>query len=270
MMATANQPEPPRPAEEDPTEKMSFFDHLGELRRRILYSVLAIAAGFGVGFYYAEPAFRFLSEPMMQAFRAAGLGERQMIFTSPLGALRLYISVGLYLGVVLALPVILHQVWLFVAPGLYRNERRAAMSFLFSAVLLFLAGTAFGYYIVLPVTLEFLIGLQGPFTAMISINEYFDLALLVLLGLGVVFQLPILIFILSLFGIVTPRFLWRNFRYAVLAIAILAAVVTPTTDIITMSVFMGPMLVLYLLGIGVSFLVARRRAREADRALVRS
>jgi sec-independent protein translocase protein TatC len=157
--------------------------------------------------------------------------------------------------------MVLYQLWRFVAPGLYRNERRAVLSFLISGVILFVAGTAFGYYVLLPITLKFLVGVgvQGSFEAMISINEYFDLVLVILLGLGLVFQLPILIFFLSLFGIVTPQFLWNNFRYAVLIIAVAAALITPTTDVITMVVFMAPMVLLYIVGIDVSALVVRRK-----------
>lgn len=262
---TSIEPAAPAPTPSpDSSDKMSFFDHLAELRMRLLWSLVAIGVGFGVGFAYAEEAFAFLARPMMRAFEQAGYSQQQMIFTNPLGALRLYISVGLYLGIVLALPFVLYQLWRFVAPGLYRNERRAIGLFLFSSIFLFLAGTAFGYYVLLPVTLTFLISLQGNFTPMISINEYFDVVLVILLGLVVVFQLPILIFFLSLFGIVTPGFLWRNFQYAVLLIALVAALVTPTTDIVTMVVFMVPMLGLYVLGIAVSYLVVRRRrAREA-------
>ncbi len=267
-MATVNQAAPPSAHDDDSADKMSFFDHLAELRMRLLWSLLAVGIGFAAGFSVAEQAFNFLARPMMQAFAQAGYTDKQMIFTNPLGALRLYIAVGLYLGIVLALPVVLYQLWRFVAPGLYRNERRAVGLFLFSSIFLFLAGSAFGYYILLPVTLTFLISLQGNFTPMISINEYFDVVLVILLGLGVVFQLPILIFFLSLFGIVTPAFLWRNFQYAVLLIALIAAIVTPTTDIVTMTVFMVPMLALYVLGIGVSYLVVRRR-NAGDAAWIR-
>jgi sec-independent protein translocase protein TatC len=248
---------------------MSFFDHLSELRQRILYSVLAIAVGLCVGLYFAADAFLILARPMLAALREAKLADK-LIYTSPLGPVQLYITVGLYLGFVLASPIVLHQVWLFLAPGLYRNERRAVITFLCSSVLLFLAGTAFGYFILLPMTLQFLVSIPGPFTAMISINEYFDMTLVILLGLGLVFQLPILVFFLTLFRIVTPAFLWNNFRYAVLVIAILAAVVTPTTDILTMMIFMAPMLVLYLLSIGVSAAVVSRREKEAGTSTARA
>ena len=250
---------------EDSTSRMSFFEHLEELRTRILYALAAIAVGVVLGFSWAEPVYNFLAQPVYDALRAAGMPET-LTYISPLGPARLLISVALYLGVVIASPMVLYQVWLFVAPGLYRNERHAVTGFIFSGVLLFFAGTAFGYYLMLPITLKFLIGF-GAFdpriTPMITMNEYLDFVLVVLLGLGVIFQLPILIFFLSLFNIVTPRFLWDNFRYAVLVIAIVAAIVTPTTDVVTMGVFMAPMLLLYIVGIGVSAVVVRDKRKAA-------
>jgi len=250
---------------EDPTSRMSFFDHLEELRTRILHSLAAIGVGVLLGFSWAEKAYNFLSQPIYQALRDSGQPER-LTYVSPLGPASLIISVGIYLGIVIASPVVLYQVWLFVAPGLYRNERRAVTGFLISSVFLFLAGSAFAYYVLLPVTLKFLIGFAAfdpRISPMITMNEYLDFVLVILLGVGVIFQLPILIFILSLFGIVTPKFLWDNFRYAVLIIAIVAAVVTPTPDAITMLVFMAPMLLLYVMGIGVSAIVVRDKRKAA-------
>jgi len=169
---------------------------------------------------------------------------------------------SVYLGLVIASPWILYQIWLFVAPALYRHERKAITGFLFSTVFLFLAGIAFGYFVSMPYVLHFLISFQGPVVPLISVNEYFDLILLVLLGLGLVFELPVLIFVLSLFGIVTPKFLMDNFRYAILVIAILAAILTPTPDAMTMLVFMAVLVGLYFLGVGVSWLVVRRREKR--------
>jgi sec-independent protein translocase protein TatC len=133
---------------------------------------------------------------------------------------------------------------------------------LFSTVFLFLSGIAFGYFISLPYVLRFLISFQGPVVPLINIDEYFDLILLVLLGLGLVFELPVLIFFLSVFGIVTPKFLMKNFRYAILVIAILAAVLTPTPDATTMLVFMAVLVALYFVGVAVSWVVVRRRERR--------
>ncbi|MFZ3255592.1 MAG: twin-arginine translocase subunit TatC, partial [Candidatus Acidiferrales bacterium] len=188
--------------------------------------------------------------------------DDKLIYTGPAAPVGLIINLSLYLGVVIAMPYVLYQIWLFVAPGLYKHERKAVMSFILSSVFLFLCGIAFGYFILLPYVLKFLIGFQGPFQPLISINEYFDLILVVMMGLGLIFQLPILIFCLSWFGIVTPQWLWKNLRYAVLVITIVAAIVTPTPDATTMLIFMTPMLGLYFLGIGVSYMVFRKKRRR--------
>ncbi len=259
---TRSDPGPQRNREEDDGGKMSFLEHLGELRKRLVYSLLAIGIGLCVGLYFSEPFYEFLARPMLSALKEAHLADR-LVYTSPAGVINVLIEVGLYFGIVVASPFVFHQIWLFVAPGLYRHERRAVLVFLGSSIFLFLAGTAFGYYVLLPFTLKFLISFQGPFTPLISINEYLDLILVVLLGLGIVFELPVLIFFLALFGIVTPRFLWNNFRYAILLIAILAAVVTPTTDALTMTIFMAPLIALYFIGIGVAYLVGRWKKQAA-------
>ncbi len=259
-MATPNQPElPPQPSEEEGV-KMSFFEHLAELRTRLIYALGAVGIGMVIGLLISEKVFGFIARPMQAALRDAHL-EDKLVYTSPTGVVNLLITLGLYLGIVIALPVVLYQVWLFIAPGLYRHERRGVLTFVLSSVFLFLTGIAFGYFVMLPYILKFLISFQGPFKPLISINEYFDLILIVLLGLGVIFELPVLIFFLSVFGIVTPRFLWKNFRYAMLIITILAAIVTPTPDALTMIIFMAPMVLLYFVGLGVSYFVVRRRAR---------
>jgi len=243
---------------------MSFFEHLVELRKRILYSLAAIGAGLGVGLLASQQITWWFTAPVLKALKDSGVANDRLVFTSPMGALTLYLTVGFYMGLVLALPFVLYQIWLFVAPGLYKHERRAVATFVGSGTLLFLAGAAFGYYLALPMTLKFLLSIRGPFTPMISVNEYFDMAMIILMGLGLVFQLPILIFVLALFGIVTPKFLWKNFRYAILIITVVAAAITPTTDALTMLVFMAPMIVLYLLGIGVAALVVRGKRKRAE------
>lgn len=255
-------PPPITPLEEEAGGKMSFFDHLTDLRKRIINSAIAIAAGAAIGVTVSDKVAAFIVGPMQEALRARHL-EDKLIYTSPTGYFNLIITLGIYIGVVLAAPVVLHQVWMFIAPGLYKHERRAVMTFIFSSLFLFLAGIAFGYYVMLPYVLNFLIGFQGPIVPLISINEYFDFILIVLLGLGIIFELPVLIFFLALFGIVTPRFLWKNVRYAILVIAVVAAIITPSPDATTMLVFMAPMVGLYFLGIGVAALVVRRKAKAA-------
>jgi sec-independent protein translocase protein TatC len=258
-MTTSSQPDSTRRAPDAETGgQMTFFEHLIELRKRIINSVVSIAVGAMIGWVVAPHFVSWITRPMLKALGDAHL-DQKLVYTHPAGLLNLLITLSIYLGIVLASPWILYQIWLFVAPALYKHERSAITGFLFSTVFLFLAGIAFGYFIMLPYILRFLISFQGPVVPLISINEYFDLILMILLGLGLVFELPILIFFLSLFGIVTPKFLLQNFRYAILIIAVVAAIITPTPDATTMLIFMAPMVGLYFLGVGVSWIVVRRR-----------
>jgi sec-independent protein translocase protein TatC len=263
-MATPPDPSLRRGEGEDPTARMSFFEHLVELRKRILYSLAFIGGGLGVGLLASQQITWWFAAPVLKALADAKVANTQLIYTSPMGALTLYLTVGFYVGLALALPFVLYQIWLFVAPGLYKHERRAVVTFVGSGTVLFLAGAAFGYYLAMPMTLKFLLSIKGPFQPMLSVNEYFDMAMIILMGLALVFQLPVLIFVLALFGIVTPKFLWQNFRYAILIISIVAAAITPTTDALTMLVFMAPMIVLYVLGIGVAAMVVRGKRKRAE------
>jgi sec-independent protein translocase protein TatC len=251
--------------QDEPGGKMSFFQHLAELRKRLIRSAAAIMLGALVGFYVGGKVMEFIARPMYKVLRAAHLDDK-LIYTNPTGYLNMRITLGIYLGLVLALPYVLYQVWLFIAPGLYRNERKAVFGFVFTSFFLFLSGIAFAYYLMLPRLLTFLVTFQGPnstFSPLISVNEYFDLLLMVLLGVGVIFEMPILIFFLAFFGIVTPKFLWKNFRYAILIITIIAAIIAPTPDATTMLVFMAPMILLYIVGLGVAWLVVRKRQQVA-------
>jgi sec-independent protein translocase protein TatC len=260
-MATSPPELPAVGEEEEDSGKMSLFEHLADLRKRLVYSAIAIAVGFVIGFSVSKKVIDFIVQPMVLALRQAHYSDK-LIYTSPAGFVNLLITLGFYLGIVIALPVVLYQIWLFIAPGLYKHERKAVMSFILSSVFLFLCGIAFGYFILLPYVLKFLISFQGPFQPLISINEYFDLILVVMLGLGLIFQLPILIFCLSWFGIVTPQWLWKNLRYAILIITVIAAIVTPTPDATTMLIFMTPMVGLYFLGIAVSYMVFRKKKQR--------
>jgi sec-independent protein translocase protein TatC len=270
-MTPSIQPEPdnsivPAAPDSEPGAAMTFFEHLSELRKRIINSLYAIATGALIGVYLSKYFVQWINKPILKALADAHL-DPKLIYTHPAGGLNLIITVGVYLGIALASPVVLYQIWLFVAPALYKHERGAITGFLFSTVFLFLAGIAFGYFITLPYILHFLVS-PGPFFSlqhevvpMISVNEYFDLILLTLLIIGLMFELPVLIFFLSLFGIVTPRFLWKNFRYAILIIALASAVAAPP-DALSMLIFMAPMIGLYFVGIGVSAVVTRRREKR--------
>jgi sec-independent protein translocase protein TatC len=266
-MTTSSPPEILATTAPEPEEggQMTFFEHLVELRKRLINSLIAIGIGAFVGVYIAKYVIRFVTQPMLSALKASDLPQH-LIYTHPAGGFNLLITLGIYIGVVLASPVVLYQIWLFVAPALYKHERGAISGFLFSTVFLFLAGIAFGYFVTLPYMLRFLVkftvvSLPG-IEPMITVTEYFDLTLMVLLGFGLVFELPVLIFFLTIFGIVTPQFLWKNIRYAILVIAIVAAIITPTPDATTMLIFMAPMVGLYFIGIAVSAVAVRKKNRQ--------
>jgi sec-independent protein translocase protein TatC len=241
---------------------MSLMEHLDELRKRIIRSFIFLVLGFcGAGIFYKQ----------LVAFIQAPLNHigKSLVFTHPMDPLNLDIQVSLVGGAILASPFILYQVWLFIAPGLYHNERRFVIPFMSTTVGLFLAGAAFGYYWVLPGAMQILIIDFGKnFTPMVTIEEYSSFFLSIILGLGISFELPVLIFFLALFGIVTPRFLWKNIRYAVLAVFLVAAIICPSPDPWTVCIYAVPMMSLYLLGIGVAWWVhpARRKAKEAKEA----
>jgi sec-independent protein translocase protein TatC len=165
-------------------------------------------------------------------------------------------------------PFVLYQVWMFISPGLYRKEKRYVVPFMVSSIGLFAAGGYFGYRIVYPQALNFLIDFGKQFKPMITIGEYTQLFLSIILGMGLIFETPILIFFLALMGIVSAGFMWKNFRYSILVIFIIAAIVTPTTDILNMCIFAAPMIALYVVSIGIAWLVhpKQRKAREAKRA----
>jgi sec-independent protein translocase protein TatC len=248
----------------DKMASMSFLDHLEELRRRIIWSLLFVAAGFGICFGYAEKIYAIMQVPIMQALRNHHL-DQKLVYLNPTEPFNMYLKVGLIAGLFVASPFVLYQVWGFVAPGLYRHEKRYVMPFMFFSVALFVAGGVFGYKMVYPAALDFLIGYGAQFQPMITIGEYTDLFLTIILGLGIIFEMPILVFFLALMGVISAGWMWRNLRYSILVIFIIAAIVTPTTDILNMCLFAAPMVVLYVVSILIAWLVspARRRARKA-------
>ena len=244
---------------------MGFLDHLEELRRRIIYSIVAVAVGFFLCWGYAEKIYGIMQRPIMEALRHNGLAEK-LVYLNPIEPFNLYLKVGALAGLFVASPFVLYQVWLFISPGLYRHEKRYVMPFMFSTVGLFLAGGYFGYKLVYPQALEFLIGYGKQFQPMITIGEYTDLFLTIIIGMGVIFEMPILVFFLSLMGIVTAGWMWRNLRYSILVIFIIAAILTPTTDILNMCIFAAPMVALYVVSIAIAWLVhPKQRKKRADK-----
>lgn len=239
---------------------MSLMEHLDELRRRIIHSAAYLAVGFFLVWFLRERLVNLIQAPLTKI-------GKSLVFTHPMDALNLDLQVSLIGGAILASPFILFQVWLFIAPGLYQREKRFVVPFMLSTVGLFLAGATFGYYWVLPGALKILIVDFGKnFTPMVTIEEYSSFFLSIILGLGISFEMPVLIFFLAMFGIVSPRFLWKNIRYAVLAVFVVAAVICPSPDPWTMCIYAVPMLTLYLIGIAVAWWVHPDRKREKEAA----
>jgi sec-independent protein translocase protein TatC len=243
---------------------MSLIEHLEELRKRILWSLVFVAVAFFPCWELKEKIFAFLERPILDKLPPG----TKLAYTGVVDPFILYFKVAALAAVFATTPFILFQIWRFIAPGLYLRERRYILPFVFFGTLFFLAGGAFAYYGVFPAALQYLLKLGGGFQPVITIERYFGLLLALLLGLGLIFELPILIFVICEIGLVTPRFLLRHYRYAVVIIFIAAAIITPTPDVLNMCLFALPALLLYLLGIAAAAIsqLRKRRAQETAAA----
>ena len=240
--------------------KMSFLEHLDELRKRIVRSCIAIAVGVIVGFAFIDRAVNFILAPTRKVLPQGS----KLIYTQPGEAFSLYVQIALIVGVVLAAPFVMYQVWLFIAPGLYSNEKKLAIPFVLLSTLGFLGGALFNHYIVFPFMMAFFASFNTPELAfMPKLDDVFGLYTKMLIGMGLVFQMPTVVYFLATMKLVTARFLARNIKYAVLIIFIVAAVVTPTGDMLTQTIFAAPMLGLYFLSIVIAWIVGPKRAKAA-------
>ena len=254
-------------ANRDAMPTMGFLDHLEELRRRLVYSIAAVAVGFCACWWKVEWIYDIMQRPIIEVLRANGMSEK-LVYLNPTEPFNLYLKIAAMAGLFVTSPFVLYQVWMFISPGLYRNEKRYVVPFMVSTIALFMAGGYFGYKVVYPQALNFLVHFGRQFQPMITISEYTSLFLSIILGMGLIFEMPILIFFLALMGIVSAGFMFKNFRYAILLIFIVAAIVTPTPDILSMCIFAAPMVALYAVSIGIAWVVhpKQRRARKAKRA----
>jgi len=251
-------------AQQEELARMSLMEHLEELRKRILWSVLAVTVAFFTCWAYYHEIYRFLVAPLNRV--APGLKLSYLSLTDPF---ILYFKMAALVAVFVAAPFLLYQLWAFISPGLYSRERKLAGPFLFFTTLFFLCGGAFGYYIAFPMGARFLLGIGSDLNPLITADEYFGFLLTVILGLGLMFELPILMMLLALVGVITPRFLLRFWRHAVVIIAIIAAIITPTPDAVNLCIVAVPAVGLYFLGVGAAFLAVRfrkQRAAEAEMA----
>jgi len=258
---------PPQEDEKESMPTMGFLDHLEELRKRIIYSIISVAVGFFICWWKVERIYDVMQKPIIDALRANGMAEK-LVYLNPTEPFNLYLKIAALAGLFLTSPFVLYQVWMFISPGLYRQEKKYAVPFMVSTITLFTLGGYFGYRIVYPAALNFLINFGKQFQPMITINEYTQLFLSIILGMGLIFEMPILVFFLALMGIVSAGFMWKNFRYSILVIFIIAAIVTPTTEIMNMCIFAAPMIALYAVSIGVAWLVhpKQRNARREKQA----
>ena len=264
-----NSPPPPPPAdddEEDEEEKgmlrMSFMEHLEELRTRLIRALMGLVIAFFLCIGFCKDLWLIVSAPAVIALTHLGINPPNLAQITPMEQFNvIYIKLPLLVSVFVASPWVLYQVWAFISPGLYKREKRWAVPFITCTAGLFIIGGLFAYFVAFRYGLEFLLGIGRDVhvTPVVSINEYFNLFVNVTLGVGLVFEMPVIIFFLTLLRLASPRFLLRNSRYAILAITVIAAVVTPTPDIFNMMLFAVPMVLLFFIGLFASYLLVLRR-----------
>ena len=239
---------------------MSLIEHLEELRKRLIHSAIYLAAGFVVAYIFRETLYGFIQAPLDQL-------HIPLNFTHPTDGLMLYLKTALVGGAILASPFILFQIWLFISPGMYAHEKRYVWPFMSATIGLFLAGAYFGYRWVLPGAIKVLVLEYGRrFHPILTIEDYTGFFMAIILGLGIAFELPILMFFLGLFGLVEPKFLLRNFKYGILIVFLIAGVICPLPDPLSMCLFALPLLALYLLGVAMVFVAhpSRKSRTKAD------
>ena len=239
--------------------EMPFLDHLEELRWRIIWSLAALVVGVILGFFVV---FKYDLLTWMQGPILPFMHGHKLVYTHPGDGFSILMQTSIICGMVLALPVIMYQVWAFLAPGLHRHERRIVMPVILGIVGLFIAGAALAWYFVLPMTLRFMFDLgDKAFEQMITVSEYFGFVTSMVLAMGAVFELPIVVLLLSAFGLVTPQFLAKFRRHALVGSYLAAAVITPGDLFITSVALMVPLYLLYELSIVLSWLVFRKRLK---------
>jgi sec-independent protein translocase protein TatC len=258
--ATAGDDEDPDSADESGS-KMSFLEHLDELRKRLIYIVYSLIAGCVVAYIFIAKIFDFIMRPMQKVLPPGGYLQ----FTSGSEPFMLWIKIGFLAGIFIASPLILWQVWKFIAPGLYSHEKKFAIPFVLMSTIFFVAGGLFAHFIAFPVTWQFFAGFGTDYMKFVpKVDEAFSLYTKMILGSGLIFEMPTLVLFLARMGVVSARLLLRYFKYAVLAIFIVAAVISPGTDMVSQLVMAVPMLGLYVISIVIAFIFQKRRKPATD------
>jgi len=247
--------------------RMSFLEHLEELRNRIIKALYGLGIAFLASLIFAGKLWDIVSDPAVEALKHLHVDPPQLVILTPMEAFSvIWVELPLLASIFIASPWIVYQLWAFISPGLYKKERRLALPFVLLTAGLFIGGGCFAYFLAFRFGLEFLlgIGMTNNVKPVVSITEYFDLFVNVMLGVSLVFELPVVIFLLTLLRLLSPRFLLRHSRYAILAIVIAAAIITPTPDVFNLMLFAIPMCALYFIGVGAGMLlVLRREGRSA-------
>ena len=236
--------------------RMSFLEHLDELRKRLIQSVIGVCVGVGLTFFFHDAIYRFVFEPTRRVLPDGS----KLVYTQPGEAFSLHIQIALIAGVVLAAPYIMLQVWMFIAPGLYSREKKLAIPFVALSTLGFVGGAAVNHYIMFPFMMQFFGGFNSADLLFLpSLDAVFSLYTKFLIAMGLIFQMPTIVMFLARMNMVTAGFLLRNIKYAILITFIVSAVITPTADPGTQTIFAMPMIALYILSIGIAWLVGRKR-----------
>jgi len=239
-------------------DEMTFLEHLEDLRKRLFYSFIALFVGIVPAWFFHKELFEILARPVTQ-YLPVGTKLTFIKLTAPF---MLYIKVSFLASLFLSSPFIFYQIWMFIAPGLYRKEKKYVVPFVILTTIFFSAGAVFGYFVVFPFACRFFLSMGTEFEPVITANDYFSLALRVLLGIAIVFELPTLSFFLSRMGILTARWMVKNFKYAVLFIFVIAAIITPTPDWMTQSIIAFPMLALYGLSILIALIFGKKKGKK--------
>jgi sec-independent protein translocase protein TatC len=263
-------PKPPEPPDEEEDEdegmaRMSFLEHLEELRKRLLLAVGGIGVAFFLCLFFSDQLWSVVVSPATAALTHLGIKPAVLLQISPMDSFRImWMELPILAAVFLSSPWIMYQVWAFIAPGLYKRERRWAAPFVLSSAGLFIIGGFFAYFVAFRYGLEFLMGLAigKGVTPGISMTEYYDLFVDVMLGVGIIFEIPVILFLLTLIRVASPSFLIRHSRYAILIIVILAAVITPTGDVFNLALFATPMIILFYVGIFASYILVLHREKR--------
>ncbi len=243
-------------------KKQPFLSHLEELRKRLITCAIAVGIGFVISYIFAERLFQILVRPLT---RVMPEGDR-LIFTNLPEMFLTYLKTAFICGILLSAPVIFHQLWLFIAPGLYQHEKKYAIPFVLFSTILFVGGGLFGYFVVFPFGFKFFLGFANEYIqALPSVKQYFSFSIKLLFAFGIVFELPVVAFFLSKMGIVTPEFLKKKRKYALLLTFVMAAILTPP-DVITQLMMAGPLILLYEIGILVARMARRKKETEEETA----